>query len=72
MSAQEQMKAMLDQLMGTQRDGTEEEDQLIHYTDGVVCKSFLLGIPGLVWKNLASTALPMLNQTRAHAVPTIS
>ena len=43
MSAQEQMKAMLDQLMGTQRDGTEEEDQLIHYTDGVVCKSFLLG-----------------------------
>ena len=44
MSAQEQMRAMLDQLMGTQRDGREgDEEHHIHFTDGVVCKSFLLG-----------------------------
>jgi len=61
MSAQEQMRAMLDQLMGTQRDGLEDDGQdQIHFTDSVVCKSFLLGIPGLVWKILASPALPML------------
>ena len=35
---------MLDQLMGTQRDGREgEEEDQIHFTDSVVCKSFLLG-----------------------------
>ena len=44
MSAQEQMRAMLDQLMGTQRDGLEDDGQeQIHFTDSVVCKSFLLG-----------------------------
>jgi len=43
MSAQEQMRAMLDQLMGTQRDGLEDDGQdQIHFTDSVVCKSFLL------------------------------
>lgn len=42
MSAQEQMRAMLDQLMGTQRDGNEEQEDQIHFTDGIVCKSFLL------------------------------
>ena len=43
MSAQEQMRAMLDQLMGTQRDGNEEHENQIHFNDAVVCKSFLLG-----------------------------
>jgi len=34
---------MLDQLMGTQRDGLEDDGQeQIHFTDSVVCKSFLL------------------------------
>ena len=42
MSATDQMRAMLDQLMGTARDGEEGKRQKHHYTDSRVCKSFLL------------------------------
>ena len=53
MSAQEQMRAMLDQLMGTQRDGLEDDGQdQIHFTDSVVCKSFLLGGYGQLFGRL--------------------
>ena len=41
MSAQAQMKAMLDQLMGTQRDGGG--DSSIRYDNDDVCKTFLFG-----------------------------
>ncbi|XP_076816611.1 putative RNA-binding protein Luc7-like 2 [Clavelina lepadiformis] len=41
MSAQSQMRAMLDQLMGTQRDGTQNNS--VKFTDDEVCKTFLLG-----------------------------
>lgn len=41
MSAQSQMRAMLDQLMGTQRDGGKTS--LIKFDDDRVCRSFLLG-----------------------------
>jgi RNA-binding protein Luc7-like 2 len=40
MSATEQMRAMLDQLMGTAREG--EAKHRFHFTDHRVCKSFLL------------------------------
>lgn len=33
---------MLDQLMGTARDGEEGKRQKHHFTDSRVCKSFLL------------------------------
>uniref|UniRef100_A0A8C5QPG5 LUC7 like n=1 Tax=Leptobrachium leishanense TaxID=445787 RepID=A0A8C5QPG5_9ANUR len=41
MSAQAQMRALLDQLMGTARDG-DETRQRVKYTDDRVCKSHLL------------------------------
>ncbi|XP_041431723.1 LUC7-like L homeolog isoform X1 [Xenopus laevis] len=41
MSAQAQMRALLDQLMGTSRDG-DETRQRIKFTDDRVCKSHLL------------------------------
>lgn len=41
MSAHEQMRAMLDQLMGTGRDG-ENNKFKVHFSDPRVCKSFLL------------------------------
>nr|CAB3263569.1 putative RNA-binding protein Luc7-like 2 [Phallusia mammillata] len=41
MSAQSQMRAMLDQLMGTQRDGGQSS--LVKFNDDRVCRSFLLG-----------------------------
>ncbi|XP_029312321.1 putative RNA-binding protein Luc7-like 1 isoform X1 [Cottoperca gobio] len=41
MSAQAQMRALLDQLMGTARDG-DETRQRVKYTDERVCKSHLL------------------------------
>ncbi|KAI8501152.1 putative RNA-binding protein Luc7-like 1, partial [Branchiostoma belcheri] len=41
MSAQEQMRAMLDQLMGTTRDGDPGRSK-VRFTDDNVCKSFLL------------------------------
>ncbi|CAH1794880.1 unnamed protein product [Owenia fusiformis] len=41
MSAHEQMKAMLDQLMGTGRDG-ENNKYKVRFDDPKVCKSFLL------------------------------
>ncbi|XP_054160394.1 putative RNA-binding protein Luc7-like 1 [Oppia nitens] len=41
MSATEQMRAMLDQLMGTSREGGEAKHRY-HFTDHRVCKSFLL------------------------------
>lgn len=42
MSATDQMRAMLDQLMGTARDGEEAKRQKLSFTDSRVCKSFLL------------------------------
>jgi len=42
MSAKDQMRAMLDQLMGTTRDG-ESSRYNVKFTDPKVCKSFLLG-----------------------------
>ena len=42
MSATDQMRAMLDQLMGTARDGEEAKKYKYHFTDPRVCKSFLL------------------------------
>lgn len=41
MSAQAQMKAMLDQLMGTQRDGAG--NQSLRFDNDEVCKTFLMG-----------------------------
>ncbi|XP_006810220.1 putative RNA-binding protein Luc7-like 1 isoform X2 [Neolamprologus brichardi] len=41
MSAQAQMRALLDQLMGTARDG-DETRQRVKFTDERVCKSHLL------------------------------
>ena len=41
MSAQAQMKAMLDQLMGTQRDGSGNNS--VRFDDDDVCKTFLFG-----------------------------
>jgi len=42
MSATEQMRAMLDQLMGTAREGSEGKRNRYHFTDARFCKSFLL------------------------------
>ncbi|CAH2037446.1 unnamed protein product, partial [Iphiclides podalirius] len=41
MSAHEQMRAMLDQLMGTARNGETDKHGVKFYDDSV-CKSFLL------------------------------
>lgn len=43
MTAQEQMKKMLDELMGTQRDGARPGDE-IKFSDDRVCKSYLMGL----------------------------
>lgn len=42
MSATEQMRAMLDGLMGTARDGNESKGKHLHFTDPRVCRAFLL------------------------------
>lgn len=42
MSATEQMRAMLDGLMGTARDGSDSQRQHLHFTDPRVCRPFLL------------------------------
>ena len=43
MSAQEEMRAMLDQLMGTQRNDNEDDDEdQVLFSDNRVCKSFLI------------------------------
>lgn len=42
MSATEQMRAMLDGLMGTARDGSDAKRQHLHFTDPRVCRAFLL------------------------------
>lgn len=42
MSATEQMRAMLDGLMGTARDGSDSQRQHLHFTDARVCRAFLL------------------------------
>lgn len=42
MSAQEQMRRMLDELMGTRRNGEDTRPEKLHYTSSRVCKSFLL------------------------------
>merc|ERR1712241_1017227 len=41
MSASEQMRAMLDQLMGTARNGPDTNPHGVRFTDHNVCKSFL-------------------------------
>merc|ERR1712241_1461967 len=43
MSASEQMRAMLDQLMGTSRNGPDSSAHGVKFTDHKVCKSFLFG-----------------------------
>ncbi|CAD5117937.1 DgyrCDS6681 [Dimorphilus gyrociliatus] len=43
MSAADQVRAMLDELMGTNRDGVIKREQQILFDDPRVCKSFLLG-----------------------------
>merc|ERR1712008_8188 len=43
MSASEPMRAMLDQLMGTSRNGPDTNPHGVKYTDHKVCKSFLYG-----------------------------
>lgn len=42
MSATEQMRAMLDELMGTSREGPDSNRHRHHFSDARVCKSFLL------------------------------
>ncbi|XP_065178402.1 putative RNA-binding protein Luc7-like 1 isoform X2 [Sycon ciliatum] len=42
MSAQDQMKKMLDELMGSNRNGDICEEE-IHFTDSRICKAFLFG-----------------------------
>lgn len=42
MSATEQMRAMLDGLMGTARDGSDSKRQHLHFTNQRVCRAFLL------------------------------
>ncbi|XP_043194357.1 putative RNA-binding protein Luc7-like 1 isoform X1 [Amphibalanus amphitrite] len=64
MSAAEQMRAMLDQLMGTSRDG--ESKLSVRFTDPKVCKSFLLGCcPNEI---LASTRMDLGTCSRIHDV----
>merc|ERR1712150_79295 len=43
MSASEQMRAMLDQLMGTARNGPDASGSGVKFTDHKVCKAFLYG-----------------------------
>jgi len=43
MSASEHMRKMLDELMGTQRDGASDMDT-VKFTSSNVCKSYLLGL----------------------------
>merc|ERR1712203_1265524 len=43
MSASEQMRAMLDQLMGTSRNGPDASGSGVKFTDHKVCKAFLYG-----------------------------
>ncbi|KAG9511393.1 putative RNA-binding protein Luc7-like 1 [Fragariocoptes setiger] len=64
MSATEQMRAMLDQLMGTARDGQESQKLHLHFTDPRVCKSFLLDCcPHDV---LASTRMDLGSCSKVH------
>ncbi|CAL1289379.1 unnamed protein product [Larinioides sclopetarius] len=42
MSAHEQMRKMLDELMGTRRNGEDTRPEKLHYSSSRVCKSFLL------------------------------
>lgn len=54
MTAQEQMKKMLDELMGTQRDGARPEDE-VKFSDDRVCKSYLMGLcPHELFNNTSS------------------
>ncbi|XP_063681060.1 putative RNA-binding protein Luc7-like 1 isoform X6 [Bolinopsis microptera] len=43
MTAQEQMRKMLDQLMGSGRDGNPESAG-VHFTDPTVCRAFMTGL----------------------------
>ncbi|KAL5253917.1 hypothetical protein ACHWQZ_G013620 [Mnemiopsis leidyi] len=43
MTAQEQMRKMLDQLMGSGRDGNPESAG-VHFTDQTVCRAFMTGL----------------------------
>ncbi|XP_014681231.1 PREDICTED: putative RNA-binding protein Luc7-like 1 [Priapulus caudatus] len=62
MSAQEQMRNMLDQLMGTQRDGASKTT--LKYTDSRVCRSFLLSC--CPYDILSSTRLNLGSCTKHH------
>ncbi|KAG8178976.1 hypothetical protein JTE90_012489 [Oedothorax gibbosus] len=42
MSAQEQMRKMLDELMGTRRNGEDTREEKLHFTNARVRKIFLL------------------------------
>jgi len=65
MSAKDQMRAMLDQLMGTTRDG-EESRLNIKFTDPHVCKSFLLGC--CPHEILASTRMDIGSCQLTHSI----
>lgn len=68
MSATDQMRAMLDQLMGTARDGEEGKRQKHHFTDSRVCKSFLLDCcPHDILASTVSTLIP--SYTRFSLIP---
>jgi hypothetical protein len=65
MTAHDQMRAMLDQLMGTARNG-EEEKISVRFDDPQVCKSFLLGC--CPHEILASTRMDLGDCPKLHNV----
>lgn len=44
LSEMDSQRALLDSLMGINRDGNREEDEISSYRDDRVCKYFLLGL----------------------------
>lgn len=66
MSASDQMRAMLDQLMGTARNGPEEgvASKGIRFTDGRVCKSYLTAC--CPHEILASTRMDLGECSKIH------
>jgi len=65
MTAHDQMRAMLDQLMGTARNG-EDDKITVRFDDPKVCKSFLLGC--CPHEILASTRMDLGDCPRMHNV----
>jgi len=64
MSASEQMRAMLDQLMGTARNGPDSNQHGVKFTDHKVCKSFLYGC--CPHEILASTRMDLGECPKVH------